>query len=112
MAEASVQLSEASFCGQDCSLRSSNLPFFVQHGIQQEGVDLKVAVVVDVAQLPKPIHKVAHAGAGRTNHVRERPLADIGDDRLAVLISPPRNQNNQKIASCRAIFRFRRIQRK
>jgi hypothetical protein len=35
-------------------------------------VDLEVAVVVDVAQLPKPIHKVAHTGAGRANHVRER----------------------------------------
>jgi hypothetical protein len=71
------------FCGQNRSPWSFYcLWFFVQHSIQQGRVDLKVAVVVDVAQLPKPIHKVAHAGASCANHVRERLLADLRDDRF------------------------------
>jgi hypothetical protein len=49
-------------------------------------VDFEVSVVVDVAQLPKLIHKVANAEARRTDHVRERLLADFGDDRLALSV--------------------------
>ena len=56
--------------------------FFVQDGIQQGRVDLKIAVVIDVTQLPKPIHKVTHAGASRADHVRECLLADFSDHRL------------------------------
>jgi hypothetical protein len=44
-------------------------------------MDLKIAVVINVAP-PKLIHEVTHAGARRTNHVRERFLAYLRDDRL------------------------------
>ena len=45
-------------------------------------MDFKVTVVVDVAQLPKLIHKVAHARARSANHFCERLLAYLRDDRL------------------------------
>ena len=45
-------------------------------------MDLKIAIVTNVAQLPKLIHEVTHAGARCANHVRERLLAYLRDDRL------------------------------
>ena len=45
-------------------------------------MDFKIAVVINVAQLPKLIHEVTHAGARRANHFRERLLAYLRDDRL------------------------------
>jgi hypothetical protein len=60
-------------CGQNCSRSHFYLWLFVQNSIQQRGVHFEASVVVDVAQLPKPIHKVAHAGARRADHV----LAEI-----------------------------------
>jgi hypothetical protein len=45
-------------------------------------MDFEVPVVVYVAQLPKLVHEVAHAGARRADHLRERLLADLRDYRL------------------------------
>ena len=45
-------------------------------------MDFEVSVVVYVAQLPKLVHEVAHAGARRADHVRERLLADLRDYHL------------------------------
>src|SRR6476661_2049584 len=56
--------------------------FFVQNDIEQRGVDFDLAVVVNQAQFSKFVHKKAHAGARRTNHLRERLLADLGEDWL------------------------------
>ena len=54
----------------------------MQNDIQQRGVDFDLAVVVNQAQFSKLVHKITHAGARRTDHLRERLLADVGDDRL------------------------------
>ena len=54
----------------------------------KEEWDFKVAVVIDVSELPKFIHEVTHAGARRADHVRERLLADFGDHRLALSVLP------------------------
>jgi len=59
-------------------------------------VDLEVSVVVDVAQLPKLIHKVAHAGARRADHVRERLLAHFGDHRLLLPVLAEVRQQEQR----------------
>ena len=40
-------------------------------------MDFEVSVVADVAQLSKLVHKVAHAGARRADHVRESLLTDL-----------------------------------
>jgi hypothetical protein len=58
-------------------------------------VDFEVSLVVDVAQLPKLIHKVAHAEARRTDHVREYLLADFGDDRFALSVLAEVRQQEQ-----------------
>ena len=68
----------------------------MQNSIQQRGVDLEVSVVVDVAQLPKLIHKVAHAGARRADHVRERLLAHFGDHRLLLPVLAEVRQQEQR----------------
>jgi hypothetical protein len=62
------------------------LRLFVQASIQQGGVDFEVSVVVDVAPLPKLVDEMADAGARRTDHIRERLLADFRDDRLLLSI--------------------------
>ena len=54
--------------------------FFVQNDIEQRGVDFDLAVVVNQTQFSKFVHKKAHAGARRADHLRERLLADLGDD--------------------------------
>ena len=45
-------------------------------------MDFEMTVVINVAQLPKLIHKVTHAGARCANHIREHLLAYLRDDRL------------------------------
>ena len=39
-------------------------------------------LVINQAQFSKFVHKIAHAGTRRTDHLRERLLADLGDDWL------------------------------
>jgi hypothetical protein len=58
-------------------------------------VNFEVSVVVDVAQLPKLIHKVAHAGARRADHVCERLLAHFGDYRFLLSILAEVRQQKQ-----------------
>src|SRR5712672_4302111 len=53
-------------------------------------MDFKITVVINVAQLPKLIHKVTHAGARCANHVRERLLTD------SCLPSLPKFANNSR----------------
>ena len=60
--------------------------FLVQNDIQQRAVDFDAAVVVNQAQFSKFVHKKAHAGARRTDHLRERLLADLGDDWLGLTL--------------------------
>jgi hypothetical protein len=65
------------------SLRSSvDMRGFMQNDIQQYGVDFDVAIVIDQAQFSELVHKKIHAGARRANHLSERLLADLRNDRL------------------------------
>jgi len=59
-------------------------------------MDFKITVVINVAQLPKLIHKVAHAGTRRADHVRERLLTDFGDDRLLLSVLAEVRQQEQR----------------
>jgi len=52
----------------------------MQNDVQQRGVDLYVAVVINEAQFAKLVHEKAHAGARRTDHLRKRLLAYLRDD--------------------------------
>jgi hypothetical protein len=51
-------------------------------------VDFDAAVVVNQAQFAKFVHEIAHAGARRTDYLRERLLADVGDDWLGSTVLP------------------------
>jgi hypothetical protein len=63
-------------------------------------MDFKITVVIDVAQLPKLIHKMTHAGARCADHVRERLLAYPRDDRhLPPLFAEIRQQQQSPEAS-------------
>jgi hypothetical protein len=67
--------------------------FLVQNDIEQRGVDFDLAVVVNQAQFSKFVHKKAYAGARRTDHLRERLLADLGDDWLGSTVVRTENLN-------------------
>jgi transposase InsO family protein len=67
--------------------------FLVQNDIQQWAVDFDLAVVVNQAQFSKFVHKKAHAGARRTDHLRKRLLADLGDDWLKLTLVCTENLN-------------------
>ena len=58
-------------------------------------MDFKITVVIYVAQLPKLVHEVAHAGARRADYVRERLLADLRDYRLMLSILAEVRQQEQ-----------------
>ena len=58
-------------------------------------MDFKIAVVINVAQLPKLIYKVTHAGARCANHVRERLLAYLAMTD-SCLPSLPKFANNSR----------------
>jgi len=51
----------------------------MQNDIQEGFVNTDTSVVLDEAQLAKPIHKEAHAGAGGSNHLRQRFLSNSWD---------------------------------
>jgi hypothetical protein len=53
-----------------------------QNDIQERAVDSQVAVVVNQAQVSELIHETAHARSRFADHLRERFLADLRDDRL------------------------------
>jgi hypothetical protein len=55
--------------------------------------DFDLAVVVNQTQFSKFVHKKAHAGARRTDHLRKRLLADLGDDWLKLTLVCTENLN-------------------
>ena len=60
----------------------SNLRLIVQNDVQQRAVDFHMAVVINEAQLSKFVHEMIHAGPRGADHLRERLLADLRNDRL------------------------------
>jgi hypothetical protein len=49
----------------------------VQNHTQQGIMDFQIAVVVDESELPKFVHKDAHAWSRSADHLRQRRLADF-----------------------------------
>lgn len=45
-------------------------------------MDLQMTVVIDEAPLPEFVHKLTDTRPGRTDHFRERLLANLDRDRL------------------------------
>ena len=60
----------------------SNLRLIVQNDVQQRAVDFHMAVVINEAQLSKFVHEMAHTGPRGADHLRQRLLADLRNDRL------------------------------
>ena len=60
----------------------SDMRLIVQHDAQQRAVDFHGAVVLDEAQFPKLVHKLAHSGPRGADHLRERLLTNLRDNRL------------------------------
>src|ERR1700686_4346542 len=58
----------------------------MENDIQQGAMDLKVAVVIDEAQLAEFIHEEAHPRSRRADHFRQHFLADLGNDRLRLTL--------------------------
>ena len=55
---------------------------FRENHAQQRAMDFKMAVVINETQMPKLVHEMTHARAGRTDHLSKRLLADFCVDRL------------------------------
>jgi hypothetical protein len=58
------------------------------------------AVVSNEPKLSKFVHKEAHAGSGRSDHLRKGFLADLGDNRSG-LLSLPKFANSKSILASR-----------
>jgi len=56
----------------------------MQNHVQQGPMDFNVAIVINKTQFPKLVHESADAGSRRTDHVRERLLADFRQDRFGL----------------------------
>jgi hypothetical protein len=59
-------------------------------------VDFDLAIVSNQAQFSKFVHEKAYAGARRTNHLRERFLADLGDDWLGSTVLTKIREKHQE----------------
>ena len=60
----------------------SDVRLIVQHDAQQRAVDFHGTVVLDEAQFPKLVHEMAYTGPRGADHLRERFLANLRDNRL------------------------------
>jgi len=50
----------------------------VQNYVEQRGVDLQTAVVVNKSQFSESVHEEADPRAGGADHFRQHLLADLG----------------------------------
>jgi hypothetical protein len=77
-----------------------NLGLFVKDQVQQRGVNLDAAILLDQSHFPKFVHEKADAESGRANRLGESFLADLRDQglRLSILaeIRPGRSTNVQE----------------
>jgi hypothetical protein len=77
--------------------KSRALSLVLQDHVQQRAVNLETAaVIVDKAQPAKLIHEETDARARRANHLRERLLANLRDDRLGPPFLTEVRQQQQK----------------
>ena len=79
-----------------------DLRLIVQNNAQQRAVDFYAAVVINEAQFPKLVHEMAHTGARSANHLRERLLADLSNDRLGSAFLAKIGQQEQ--SPCQTLF--------
>jgi hypothetical protein len=68
----------------------------VQKHAQQRAVHPQLAVVLDETQLPELVQEVAHPRPRRTDHLRQRLLADLGRDRLRAAFLAEIRQQQEK----------------
>jgi hypothetical protein len=54
----------------------------VKDDVKQRGMDLELPIVLDEPKLPEFIQKKADPGAGRSDHLSQRRLRDIGNHGL------------------------------
>ena len=67
---------------QNEHISSPDVRLVVQNDVQQRTVDLDTSVVPNEAEFPKFVHEEAHARPCRSNHFRQRLLANFRDHRL------------------------------
>jgi hypothetical protein len=73
-----AQLSATCRIGEDLG-RNAGRSSVVKNDVKQRGMDLQLPIVLNEAKLPEFIQKKAYPGAGRSDHVSQRRLRDIGD---------------------------------
>ncbi len=54
----------------------------MQNDIEQGFVNTDTSVVLDEAQLPKPVHEEADVRPGSSDHLRQRLLCNLWDERF------------------------------
>jgi hypothetical protein len=65
-----------------CSHSPFDLRLIVQNDAQQRAADFQLAIVIDEAQLPKFVHEMARTRPRGADHLRERLMTDLRNDRL------------------------------
>src|SRR5437868_2500580 len=67
----------------------------VEHDVKQRRMNRSFSVVLDEAQLPEFVHKEAYPGPGRSDHLRQRLLRDVRDDRFRLAFLAEIGQQQQ-----------------
>jgi hypothetical protein len=66
----------------DCFIPRFDLGLVVQNQVQQGIMDFQLSIVFDKTQFAEFVHEKAHPRSGRADHLRQRFLTDLSDDRL------------------------------
>jgi hypothetical protein len=73
--------------------RAGSPPLVVKDDVEKGAVHVQRAVVFDKAEFPELVHKEAHTGTRRTDHLGKGFLADVRNTGLRFpLFSKPREQ--------------------
>src|SRR5271157_788231 len=69
---------------------------FVEKESHQFSVHLQAAVVIDEAQLAKPVHKEADSRTGGANHLSQGPLAHLQDGGMRLGLRSKAREQQQR----------------
>ena len=64
----------------------------MEDDIEEGAVHMQLAIVIDEAQLPELIHKETDTGTRSADHLGERFLTDLRNDRLRLALLPEMRQ--------------------